>query len=905
MQVKLYPFQTKALGNLRTQVAAAFDEYARTSMPQVVSYTAPTGAGKTIVMTALMESVFTGDDMYMEHPEAIFVWLSDSPELNMQSKLKVNDKADRILYSQTVVVEEASFNQETLDDGKVYFLNTQKLGRNSRLVKHSDGRQFTIWETMANTVREKGDRLCFIIDEAHRGMQGKNAAEATTIMQKFLKGSKADELPVMPVVIGMSATPERFNRLVASIGATTIRNVVTTADEVRASGLLKDRIVITYPDAVNNDMAVLQSATDDWKDKRQHWDQYCREQHYAYINPIFVVQVENGTGGNVSDTDLGECLRKIAERTGEVYTCGEVVHTFGQTEKTLMVNGMEIMYIEPSSIADDRRVKIVFFKENLSTGWDCPRAETMMSFRHAKDATYIAQLLGRMVRTPMQMRVQVDDTLNDVHLFLPYFDAETVKCVIDELQSSEGGNISTDIVGESIGSKKIVTMSVEPVVRMANETYTRTEHGYPPSVATQPQTAQNTATSLPPNTALPNDNTSMGKPTTDTVETSVAAEPKLDRKAIEQAINDMALLTYKVRNIRTKNYLTSLLELSGLLSTSGTAPDIDENVRNEIVDRIEEYIDSLKKKGVYEELADKVKLFKLTSLTFDVYGKNVSNSAGNSIYTSTDADIDRQLRHAEAILSSEGLANQYGRRHYNAANPNAYKIDLILYTADTANIEALQDYAKDKFHSLIDTYRRDAIKLKPRDKKEYDSIVADGDEVSKHNLCLPDTICSLRDYEGKVYTDHLYVEENGEARIKLNSWEEGVIAEEEAKPSFVCWLRNTPRASWALTIPYTINNVTKPTYPDFLVVHKAGNGYVVDIIEPHDPTRTDNLPKAKGFADYAKENPGIGSIQLVRVKKTIAGEKFLRLDLSKMSVREKVRKAMTNEELNHIFDTEA
>ena len=36
---------------------------------------------------------------------------------------------------------------------------------------------------------------------------------------------------------------------------------------------------------------------------------------------------------------------------------------------------------------------------------------------NASDATYIAQLLGRMVRTPMQMHITVDEVLNDVHLF--------------------------------------------------------------------------------------------------------------------------------------------------------------------------------------------------------------------------------------------------------------------------------------------------------------------------------------------------------------------------------------------------------------------------------------------------------------------------------------------------------
>ena len=77
----------------------------------------------------------------------------------------------------------------------------------------------------------------------------------------------------------------------------------------------------------------------------------------------------------------------------------------------------------------------------------------MMSFRRAEDATYIAQLLGRMVRTPLQCHVVVDDSLNDVRLYLPYFNQDTVQKVIDELQTSEGGEIPTVVDGESLGQQ--------------------------------------------------------------------------------------------------------------------------------------------------------------------------------------------------------------------------------------------------------------------------------------------------------------------------------------------------------------------------------------------------------------------------------------------------------------------
>jgi type III restriction enzyme len=149
--------------------------------------------------------------------------------------------------------------------------------------------------------------------------------------------------------------------------------------------------LITYPDdpAKNNDMAVLQAATDEWKSKCGHWRQYCYEQHYAQVNPVFVIQVQAGSVKLISNTNLDDVIAKIEERIGVAFKENEVVHTFGSTA-TLLVNGLNVPHIEPSEITDDRRIKVVLFKENLSTGWDCPRAETMMSFRHVEDATYIA-----------------------------------------------------------------------------------------------------------------------------------------------------------------------------------------------------------------------------------------------------------------------------------------------------------------------------------------------------------------------------------------------------------------------------------------------------------------------------------------------------------------------------------
>jgi type III restriction enzyme len=62
-----------------------------------------------------------------------------------------------------MTVEEASFDMEYFEDGHIYFLNTQKLGKSSNLTKRTDNRQYTIWDTLRNTVQEKSNRFTLLL----------------------------------------------------------------------------------------------------------------------------------------------------------------------------------------------------------------------------------------------------------------------------------------------------------------------------------------------------------------------------------------------------------------------------------------------------------------------------------------------------------------------------------------------------------------------------------------------------------------------------------------------------------------------------------------------------------------------------------------------------------------------
>lgn len=934
MKVELFPFQNKAVYELRTRTAAALGMYQNTHIPQVISLQAPTGAGKTIIMAALIEDIYFGTENYADQPEAIFVWLSDSPALNEQSKQKIDLKADRIKFGQCVVIEDDSFDMEELQDGHIYFLNTQKLGKAGNLGKHSDNRQYTIWETLENTAKKKADRLYFIIDEAHRGMQGTAAGTATSIMQRFIKGSVTHKLSPIPVVIGMSATSARFNQLVGDTNST-LQKVIITPNDVRASGLLKDRILITYPDdpTKNNDMAVLQTATDEWKSKCDHWYQYCCKQHYAHVNPVFVIQVQAGSGKLISNTNLNDVIAKIEERIGANFKENEVVHTFGATT-TLSVNGLNISHVEPSEITDDRRIKVVLFKENLSTGWDCPRAETMMSFRHAEDATYIAQLLGRMVRTPLQSHILVDDYLNDVRLYLPYFNAHTVEDVVKELQNSEGEDIPTVVDSESLEDVVYVPWTIHTTQYRKGDTSTPgqielEEFMSDNSVSGHSQIEYNSQQKN-----LLEDTDSLEQRTKNDylfplqqlclqseplpvisvpVNTNTEAEgqqlsflSEIDREGITKFINDQGFLTYVVKTAKIHSYLKSLLDLAGLLTYNMIYQGAKDEVERNILDMMREYIDELHQSKQYESLSARVLEFKLLVDVFDVFGQSIRNYGQMNFTAISDSDIDRQLRAADARIGNYGFCNLYGQRYLDIMDVNAYKIDCILFAADDNCIANLNRYAEKKFHELNDKYRRYVVGKSEKCRKQYDDIVANSDIVSKHNFTLPETVSVKIEPTGKKYNNHLFAYANGMAQIKLNGWESGLIDEESRRSDFVCWLRNPPREKWSMCMPYEIKGETKAAYPDFIIVRKDSVlGYVIDILEPHNPDYKDNLGKAMALAKYAEEEPKIGRVQLIRREKDASGkDKFKRLDMSHGTVRQKVLKAINTDEIDHIFETD-
>jgi len=353
-------------------------------------------------------------------------------------------------FHRLVTVDSESFDEERLAPGHVYFINTQLLGKDKLLTKGGDKKTFTFWQTVANTIAAGPEDFVLIIDEAHRGA-GVSEKARKPIMQKFITGSEGDGLPAVPLVLGMSATPQRFTELLGS-SQRTQRPVHISPDMVRQSGLLKDLIIVTTNKAttIESDLTHLQNAAGRWKHFRERWEAYCtKEKEKEIVKPVLVVQVQDGSGDTLTASPLHDAVAVIQRETGPL-AVNEIVHCF-QDKEEIQYGGCIIRRMDSSRIQDAPDVKVVLFKTALTTGWDCPRAEVMMSFRRSVDATTIAQLVGRMIRTPLARRIESDEALNVVELFLPHYDTENLETVLNALRNPEAHEgVPSDVTTQAV-----------------------------------------------------------------------------------------------------------------------------------------------------------------------------------------------------------------------------------------------------------------------------------------------------------------------------------------------------------------------------------------------------------------------------------------------------------------------
>lgn len=847
MKFTLKDYQEEAVREVLVNLKKASRRWREDGDKHAFSLTATTGAGKTVMAAAVFEALFHGDDNYDIEPDqgAVVIWFSDDPSLNEQSRFRLLEASDRLSISDLVVVQ-STFQREVLESGKVYFLNTQKLSKSSLLVRGHDpddegiekdgqirlmpdNHSFTIWDTIQNTIDDPALTLYLVLDEAHRGMRAATGAgEKTTIVKRLINGS--GPVPGIPVVWGISATVERFNAAMTDMtGRATLPNVVVDSAKVQASGLLKDTIILDVPkEAGQFDTVLVRRGTDKLKEISSAWEAYGQQQDDAgAVLPLMVLQVPNAPDHN----DIGRALDTIFTQWPDLPE-DAVAHVFGE-HSTQTFGRHTVPYISPERVQESTWVRILIAKDAISTGWDCPRAEVMVSFRPARDKTHITQLLGRMVRTPLARRIPGNERLNSVDCLLPFFDEASVKDVAKALMS--GGDGGDDLPGRRV--------LINPVELKPN-----------PSI---PQPVWDKLLSLP-SQSLPKRHARPVKRLT-----SLAHELAVDG-LLEDAGKAAHAEMHKVLDGARARYKAEIeTARKSVLTVEGKSLKADLKGGGMSFDDFLEEADYAVIEDAYRRAGRAISPDLATS-----YSDYLARNEGDV------GDMEAALIDAHVTIGALGLVP--GIRETLEAE--AEKLANQWLTRFRVDIKNLSDERQDVYRQI----------------REMSANPMDVDLARPTSWMQPTTIREANGSETPLpsFERHMLCDEHGMFPEDFNSWEGEVVKSELARAGAVAWYRNPSRASQdSLGIIYEDGGEPRIVRPDFVFFVQQDDGTVAaDIVDPHGVQFGDAMPKLNGLAQYA-ERFGDQYRRIEAVAKI--GDKFRVLDLKEAATRASIFAAKT------------
>ena len=195
-----------------------------------------------------------------------------------------------------------------------------------------------------------------------------------------------------------------------------------------------------------------------------------------------------------------------------------------------------------------------------------------------------------MVRTPLHRRIDGDESLNNVHLFLPNYNNENVQKVIDALSSNDGEGIPTKIKKHAVGASEEQELHV--------------------------------------------------------------AEDKKDVFEWLNSIQltTYVISKYRVSNYLTSLFNLAYLAAN----TQGVDPEAAVRVSGQIAKMIRSYIENLQAEGIYNNKVEEIKKFVLTESKMEYLKDGKLESSSELVLELTDYDIEREFARADAKLKNAG-----------------------------------------------------------------------------------------------------------------------------------------------------------------------------------------------------------------------------------------------------------
>ncbi len=495
-----------------------------------------------------------------------------------------------------------------------------------------------------------------------------------------------------------------------------------------------------------------------------------------------------------------------------------------------------VPHISPERVQDETQVRVLLAKDAISTGWDCPRAEAMVSFRPAVDRTHITQLLGRMVRTPLARRIPGNDRLNAVDCLLPFFDRDTVEEVVKALRE---GSADTPTFGRVLVNPK--EMKPNPAVAAAVwekfaslPSQTRPQRGAKPPIRLTALAHELAWDSLLPEAG----------------QKAHAAMHKVLDSFLAGRTAEFAAQRAKVMTVEGRTIEADLR--SGETRNKAFETEADYVVINDVYRRAARVL-SPDIARTYTEVLAKRK-------------------------PEAEDDFEGALIEAREDIAALGLMENL-QVSFDAEATKQSDAWLAKYRD---RIKRLPDDRQEAYRQIS------ALSREPQDV-----------DLARPVSSMEATAAREKDgteTRMPTYPHHLLCDEQGSYPVELNDWEKAVLKAETQRDGFRFWYRNPNRPTQdSLGIAYVDGDEIKIVRPDFLFFAELPDGTVaVDIVDPHSIHLADALPKLQGLVRYAEAHPqAYRRIEAV----TETGGKLRVLELTRADVRKAVMEASSAKDL--------
>ena len=398
--IELKDYQKRAVRELRQKLVEMLND---DDDRQKLVFKAPTGAGKTVMASALLDEVTRDLPMNGEckYTQVAWVWIAPN-KLHQQSY-----KSMRNFFSETRSLHPVMFDEcnhlEGLEKGDVLFVNWESINKDNAVMIRDNEQNRTLYELIRRTKIDRHMPVVVVIDEEHM-FGGRNAKKSEIVLQAINP----------KIEIRISATP-----VTMSFKAVEVKRKDVIEEEMIKKGIHLNPNVKSSKE--QQDITINQQLLKKALDKRNELAKIYKQ--YG-INPLLLIQLPN---------DSKESL------TADERTIAEEMKAYLNTYCNISVeNGKLAVWLSTDKSPNleditkpDDMTEVLLFKQAIALGWDCPRASVLLIFRELQSMTFTTQTVGRILRMPEQKFYQ-DDRLNHGYVYTN-LSADIISIVGDDM----------------------------------------------------------------------------------------------------------------------------------------------------------------------------------------------------------------------------------------------------------------------------------------------------------------------------------------------------------------------------------------------------------------------------------------------------------------------------------------